>query len=314
MGRISFAVENKKSAASFDYPKMKLEKGESARVAILEEPWMEYVHTLRKPVLLNGVPQMETKQNRKGEDYQTYKLEFVSKPLCTGDQGILDDKGSDPEHCVMCAAAKENPDITSAPQRRYAVHAVRYKLKGGNVNTLMDPYSVDIEVWSFTDRIMGILIDANETWGEDGGLKEHDLFLGPCENANFQKFDINVAPKAFYRKNKETAQHTIEALKSGQLDDISIACGSKKEERWITQDVKDIQDAWREVYSYEKRNNGIEDEADATASISDDISSILDDADDVAESKPAKEAPAEETSADEDEDAMDINSLLEGLD
>ena len=91
MGRVGFKAENKVATTNYDYPKLKLKVGERARIMVgLEDPIVEYVHTLRKPQIVNGVPQMTTEKTRAGQEYQTNVMDFVSRPLCLGDKTILD--------------------------------------------------------------------------------------------------------------------------------------------------------------------------------------------------------------------------------
>lgn len=339
MAKISFSKTNKIQKTNYDYPKFKLKQGETARIAVLEEPEVRYVHTLQEPVLLNGVPQTETKNRRDGSAYEEYKKKFKSRPLCLGDEAVLAERGSDPKHCPMCAAAQENSDITSAPVRRYAMHVVKYKMKNGSTNTLAEPYSVDIEVWSFTDRMLNILIDHQEEWAEDGGLKQHDLILGPCENETFQKFDVRVAPKALWLEDKEKKTYTVTALKGNRIEDISIACGSNKERQWIDRDLSDIQDAWKSIYNYQKLNSDtIDDEVRNDVSLKANLESVLDEVDEVATKKeapkaesfedllnddlddePVEEAPkaqkkeASQVEEDDDDDLSDFEDLLNDL-
>ena len=54
MPLVEFDPEEKEGSP-FDFPKLKLERGERARVNILQtKPLAEYVHTLRAPEIING--------------------------------------------------------------------------------------------------------------------------------------------------------------------------------------------------------------------------------------------------------------------
>jgi hypothetical protein len=286
MGRVTFSTENKKATTNYDYPKLKLKSGEKARILILEDPVVEYVHTLRKPQIVNGKPIMETKKRKDDTEYQDYKMDFVSRPICLGDEGILDDKGSDEKNCPMCALAKSDPDMTSAPQRRYAMHVVKYKTKPGSTD-VQTPFGVDVVVWSFTDRIFGAIVDFKNDWDD---LRKHDLVLGPCTNETFQQFDMNVQPKAAWLQSDADRLLTAESFKNNQIDDLAIACGSKKERKWIDEDIAKIREAWTVVSGApaEAAND-----AAISASLDKDLNSLLD--------EPAKtEAPAAAASSTDD--------------
>ena len=299
MGRVEFTNENKKSTNNYEYPKLKLAQGEKARIVVgLEAPVMEYVHTLRKPQLMNGVPDMETLKRKDGTEYQAYKKAFIGNPICLGREEVLEDKGSDPQNCPMCALAAENSEYTDPPKRRYAMHVMRYRTKG-NTADIQTPFSVELLVWSFTQTVFNKLTDIRNDI-EGGDLRKHDLILGPCTNANFQQFDITPSlKKAEWMASKENGAIFLETWKENQIPDLTIAVGSVKQRSWIEQDVETIRDAWREVKAAESGGS--------STSLDDDLSTILDkettpktDEDGWAlpESDDADES--EETSADDD--------------
>lgn len=269
MGRVGFSTENKGKVVNFDYPKLKLKSGEKARIIVgLEDPVMEYVHTLRKPVIANGRPVTELVTNdRTGVQTTEYKKDFVGNPICLGDEGIIADKGMDPEHCPACALAKEHPDYAEPPKRRFAMHVIRYRTKAGSFNPT-NPFSVEILVWSFTDMVFNKLVDAKEEWGN---LLKHDLLLGPCTNENFQKFDINVGSEAVWLKNEEWKQTVAETFKNNQIPDLTIAVGRSVQAAWMKQDVQGILEAWRQAKGAEDSEPG------SQGSLGDDLNSLLTD-------------------------------------
>lgn len=237
---IEFEQDNKVATTNFDFPKLKLKTGERARIVLLQSPVVEYVHTLEKPQVINGVPQMVTAKRKDQTEYQDYKKDFMSRPLCLGDFEVLSKDGADPVKCPMCALAKEHPDWVKNPQRRYAMHVIRYKTKGSSFD-LITPYSVETVVWAFSDKVFNQIIDFKAEWGD---LRGHDLNLGPCENETFQKFEINVAAKAAWMEDDQRKNLTVETFKENQIPDIAIAIGSKKEERWVKEDLAAIVQAW----------------------------------------------------------------------
>jgi hypothetical protein len=321
MGRVEFSNDNKKSTNNYEYPKLKLTQGEKARIVIgLEPPVMEYVHTLRKPEIVNGVPQMETLKRKNGEEYRAHKKQFVGNPICEGREEVLEDKGLDKERCPMCALAAENSDYTDAPKRRYAMHVMRYRTKG-NTSDIQNPFSVELLVWSFTQTVFNKLVDIRNDI-EGGDLRKHDLVLGPCTNANFQQFDITPSlKKAEWMVDKERQVLFAETWKENQIPDLTIAIGARKKADWIKEDVATIKEAWSEVKAYE--NGGAKD-----TSLDTDLSALLDkepdaakDAegwakDDAADAELAALASDDSTgpsSTESDDDSDLLNSLGAGL-
>jgi hypothetical protein len=237
--RIEFKEENVKKN-DYDYPKFKLDKkGELARVAVLEAPVAEFVHNIRKPKLVGGVPQKETKSRRDGSQYEDYVYEFVSRPICLGDYGILSQDGSDPEHCPICAEAKKS-DRFYAPQRRFALHLVKYETKA-NSTEVKEPFSASTQIYSFTDKVFSKLYEFKQQ-GFD--LRKHDLIF-KAENPAFHGYDISVTMDAAWLKGKER-QDYIKALMAPDnlAPDLSIFCGSKKSEKSIEYDIRAVNEAW----------------------------------------------------------------------
>ena len=254
MPRIEFKEENKKATVSYDYPKLWLKQNERARILTgLEPPMYEYVHTLRRPELLNGVPIMETKERKDGTTYQVHKMKFVTKALCLGDPSTLETSGSDPKHCPMCKLVKDHPDYAQPPQRRYAMHVIRYRTKAGSFD-VANPFSVDLLVWGFTDKTFNKLTDFKEQW--NAPLTQHDLLLGPCEGETFQKFDIAIAPNAAWQESDERKKLVTDTFKENQIPDLTVAIGSPKQRTWVDQDIQTVMEAWDEVARVSSTNNG----------------------------------------------------------
>lgn len=264
MPRVAFSEENKVATTNYDYPKLKLKNQERARIVLLEDPAMEFVHTLRAPKIVDGVPQMATTK-KNGQDVTENIMDFIARPLCLGDFATLSDKGSDPKRCPMCKMAQEHPDMAQPPQIRYAMHVIRYRTKGGSHDPIT-PFSVETVVWSFTVRTFNKIVEFKTEWGD---LRKHDLLLGPCENENFQKFDISVGAKAAWLEDEERRTLTKETFKNNQIPDLSIACGSKKELRWIEEDISKVLSAWAVVNG---KNNV---DPDDSASLDDDLNSLV---------------------------------------
>lgn len=291
MPRVDFAPENKVATVNYDFPKLKLKLGELARImAGLESPVMEYVHTLRKPEIINGVPTMVTEKRKNGSEYLTNKMIFVSSSLCLGDATILGEQGSDPKHCPVCKLAKERPDVAQPPRRRYAMHVIRYRTKSGTTN-LANPFNVELLVWSFSDTIFNKLVDFKTEW-ED--LRRHDLLLGPCKSENFQQFDITVAQKAEWIETPDRKKVVIETFKENQVPDLTIALGSPKKVEWLEQDINTVLEAWAEV------NGAVA--ATTSVSLDDDLNNLLD--------SPSAFDTEESAKDDSTDDLPDMEDLL----
>lgn len=347
MPRIKVSSENKISTGGPQYPKLKLKKGERARIAAgFDDAWMEFVHTLRKPVVEDGEVKKETLE-RNGREFEVVVRDFVSRVLCTGDPDVIEEEGIDPSGCAVCALANEDPDMAEAPERRYILQVFQYKTKNNSFD-VASPFSGEMVVWNLPASKFNKLIDVVE---EHGDLKNHDLNLGPCENEGWQKFDIAVASKAAWQADADSKKFAVATFKENRIEDLSSVAGQKKEKRWLDRDIADIRAAWDEA----RGTSGKSSAADVDDSAFDgDLNSILDDS--TPEEKPkakvqttsskkkeqekAKAAPAEEPeeessvddllneldsdegtqeipAADEDEDGMDddtFDSLLAELD
>ncbi len=281
MPRVAFTEENMVNKSTSNFPRLKLEKGERARISILEDPVVEYRHTLRAPIVLNGAVKTHEVPRKDGTTYTDYEREFVASPLCTGDLDVLGSVGLDPENCRVCAYVKDNKDRAEAPQLRYAMHVIKYKTKPGSTD-VSTPYSVDLLVWAFSGKTFNIIAGFNKTWAESGGLQSHDLLLN-CTNPVYQNFEFSVAPDAAWEKTDATKALTAETFKENQIPDLSIACGQKKEERWIIEDIKRVDEAWDLVRRLEGKQT---EETPDVADLSEGVAGLLDD------------APAETTEAD----------------
>lgn len=312
--RITFSEENKAKTTNYDFPKLKLEKDEVARVLLIEpEPAAEYVYTLRAPVLEDGVPVYEERESRKGEKYTTLKMRFVSRPIALGDFNKLQDGDLDAKNDILGAYATKYPDRLQAPQRRFATNIIRYKTAKKGSNEIQRPFSVDLLVWSFTDKVFSKLVDFTREWGgEEQNLRNHDLILGPCTNPLYQQFDISVASKAAWREDPEYQKLVVETYKNNRIDDLSVACGQKKEERFIQMDLDEVTEAWEQVRAYENRQKGIDvfDTKTEDTSLSEDLGSLLDDSGHVDADKafPKSEAPKSSSVA-----SGNADDLLDGL-
>lgn len=243
---IEFDTSKKRQSTNYDYPKLHLDNKEKARVLVIEKaPVFEWVHTLEAPQIVNGKAVMFTDKRKNGSEFQNYKTDFLTRAICLGDVGTVNEEGSDPKHCPMCMMAKTSPDMMKPPVRRFAMHVVRYKTKSSGTGfEPTTPFQVELVVWAFTDTVFSQLVDFKETWGS---LQKHDLLLGPCTNKMYQKFDINVAPDALWQGDDKRKHLVLETYKNNTIEDLSVACGSRKERRWIDIDLATIRERWAQV-------------------------------------------------------------------
>lgn len=265
MPRFEFKEENVKKNL-YDFPKLKLKKNQIARIVLLEDPVGEYVHNLRKPKLVNGIPETEMKDRRDGTQYESYKTDWVSSVICLGDFGTLESNGSDPKNCPICAEAAKS-DIVLPPQRRFAMHVLQYNTTpGGDVAV---PFGASTKVWAFTDKVFGKIFSIRKEWGD---LRAHDLIL-KCDNEPFQNYEITVGAKAAWMESDDTKKVAVATFKGNRAEKIEAFCGSAKEKRFIEMDLQQVREAWAVV-------NGSSSPSAADAALSNvgtDLSAGLDD-------------------------------------
>lgn len=324
MPRVEFKEENiQKSGPGF--PKFSLERGETARIVLLEDPWGEFVHELRKPKLINGVAQKETKKRKDQTTYEDYEYDFVGQILCTGDDGILREAGSDPSSCIICAAAASS-DRFKAPKIRYAMHVVRYDLKPGSTQVNDDPFGARAQVWAFTEKIFGDLFELKREWKD---LRAHDLILSRDQNAAFTNvYKITVAQKAEWMADADRQKKIKAIMRPENLaKDLSEFCGRRKPEKNIEFDIRAVNEAWdiaTGTHTVSAADTAISDVG--SGKLVDALDGLLDGAKTDAEGwHVAEDAPepvasfddlvggSSEDGDDESVDSSDIDALLRGI-
>lgn len=236
MPKVPLTSDNK-AKNNYEFPKLFLDKGERALIVCIEQvPHMEYTHTLRKPQIIDGKPQYETNQRGQKE----MKFDFVGRHVCIGSEDVIAEKGLDAKGCPVCLESTKS-DVVNKPERRFAMHVVRYKTQLGGFKT-QDPFQAELIVWAFGDKIFNQLVDFAEEWGD---LREHDLKLGPCEVKNFQKFEINVANSAAWLQDDSTKELVTKTYKNNQIPDLSVACGRKLSREMIKEDLEKVKEGHR---------------------------------------------------------------------
>jgi hypothetical protein len=239
---MTFASENK-LASTYDYPTLRLEYQERARIAAIEsEPEVEYVHTLKAPQLVDGRVEYEEIRQKSGDMIRQPKLDFIGRHICLGSFDILAQSGKDTKSCPVCAEA-EKSSIVDPAQRRFAMHVIRYQLKPGSFD-VADPFGVMVVAWCFTDGVFNKITDL----ASDFKLAETDLKLGPCENQKFQKFSIQPANGAEWTKSDQRKQTTVDTYRSNKCPDLSRLIGRRLTLEQVEQDLDKVRQANREAF------------------------------------------------------------------
>lgn len=263
--QVTFTEENVKKNA-YDFPKLKLTQGERALLTVVENPYMEYVHQIEKPVLDEaGNIAMITKTRFKDQtQYETEKLQFVSNPICLGTKSVLEEKGIDPDNCPACARAAGG-EKGFYPKRKFAVHVIKTNTKPNSFDPTQ-PLSSSLFIWAFTDTIFSQLVDFQKRWG----LKTHDLNLGPCEDPQFQRAKLNIDSGTVLDEKARAAIFAPE----NRAEDPTVFCGTRKTKERLLEDLAQIDDV-------RNKANKVNPEAGAakvstTAALSEGLGALLD--------------------------------------
>lgn len=291
MAQISFETKNRiQTAATF--PKLKLAKNERARVAIIENPQFGWVHNLNTPKVVDGQIQYKTVERKDGTSHEVPVMQWVGTHRCKGEDEIItgEGRGLDVKHCTLCAATKESPSRFEAPKRRFALHVVKYNTKPGTYDLVDGPYSVNIFVWAFSEFLYDKLIGINSVVGS---LQNHDLLLGPCTDANFQKFDVNYALDAAWQMSDDYKKITVETLKANRADDLMAYVARDSEQKWIDRDIETVHEGYDFLQGKSREQNIAQKEL---PSLKNEMDSLLDStpATKTPEASPAKEEKKEE--------------------
>jgi hypothetical protein len=240
MPKIEFEDGYKKKG-NYDFDKLTLEQGERARVCVLENPTVEYVHVLNRVILDRGQPVMTTQVfGKNGEkSREVPETDYVGRFLCLGNFEVLEAKSVDPDNCPACKASLESAAV-DRPKRRFAAHVLKYQVKK-NSFTIQDPFQVSLQVWDFTDTRYDALVDIKT---EHGALPNLDLNLGPCENKNFQKYTFSPGNGCEWSKSADRKKIVQDVLKTQKVDDLSLVLGRKSTFGELNSQVQDVVHTW----------------------------------------------------------------------
>jgi hypothetical protein len=246
MPKATFTTDHVKRSAT-DFPRVKLGQNETWRLVVIEkEPTFAWTHRLQKPKFspVSGAMLMKTIKRRSGEEISVPDLEWVGSPACFGNLDALAEKGIDVDHCPMCKQAHENPEQFSAPERRFAVHVLKYATRQGT-SQLTSPFSVETRVWIMSEnRFAQVVAKITEFGGDPTRV---DLILGPCINASFQNYEIGVGQNCEMRADADRMKRAADTFKENNAGDLEPYCGIVKERRWVESDIEDVITAWRKA-------------------------------------------------------------------
>lgn len=219
--RIDFTAENK-SKGNARYPKLALEKGETARVALLEAPLLKYVHVLKMPIVdpATGEQMKVEAKNAKGEVYEKDADEFVAQMVCTGDLSVVRENEVDPANCPACKDVVEHADKFKAPDAKYVAHAIKYKVQPGTVQP-QNPFQVELTLWVMTQNKFDKVINISTEFGDPRTI---DLQLGPCNNATFQNYEMAACNgQAVWMQQESNKQFVGQLMTANAADEETMA-------------------------------------------------------------------------------------------
>lgn len=294
MPRMSFSSTNKVNQRD-DFPKLKLEQDEKARIWCPEEPVAEWVHNLKMPKIdpMTGKQALKPGQDKDGNDKQVPEFDFVSRPLCLGDVTTLEEnQGLDPKRCPACREAAKS-DMVDRPVRRFAMHVIRYGMN--NSGQPQKPLQAAAHVWGFTDFNFGKLVDIAMEYGD---LSELDLVL-TCKNKLFQQYDLMASPKT-WRQDDKMRDLTDEVYKENQAKDLSAFCGMTKKKDMIELDIDKIKERWDAVRGRSNASNALA--AAETSTLTEGLDGLLD--------TPAATTVVKEEKKSNEGEAVDFDALF----
>lgn len=229
-----------------DIDTLKLAKGARARIVVVEEPVALYVHELRAPKIVDGHGVKETRKGKSGE-YEGWTFDFIGKHVCLGRVDVIQGtgRGLDPEKCPHCEASAAGESI-DPPKRRFAMNVVQYGIVQGGFQ-LAQPFSAKVIPWSFTENRFNKLVSIAE---EHGDLKRTDLLLGPCDDAQYQKYEFAAGStgQAVWQYNDQTrafmAQLWGNPANRATEEQLELLCGRRKPLQYMQEDAAEVRRRW----------------------------------------------------------------------
>ena len=192
-------------------------------------------------------------------------LEFIGRPLCAGDYGIIADSAADPANCPICKRASQTDEVGD-PERRFAVNVVRYTMNREFTKPI-SPFACQIIVWPFTDKTYNTLTDIKE---ESGNLKGRDLLL-KCTNEPYQNYDIQAGSTNLWQSSDAIKETVVATYQGNRVADLERACGRKAETRWMMKDLDTIAERWRIA----RGEKSVTDNVGSSAGLDDGLADLL---------------------------------------
>lgn len=248
MPKINFDPKNVRGSDT-NFPKVALDQDAVWRVVIAEDsPTYEWVHRLEKPKLSAVTGQLEEREVEfRGEKKIVPATIFVGSPMCLGNLDALEDRGVDPDNCPVCAAAlSEYADYFSKPERKFAVHVLKYGTKSGG-SQVVTPLNLETFVWRMSEKRYGEVVRVIEEFG--GDPMQVDLVLGPCTNKQFQNYKIGGAAKCEIAQSADAQKRAQETFEGNNAGDLSPYCGRRADTKFVEADVREIIALWNKAHS-----------------------------------------------------------------
>lgn len=244
MPRITFSTSNVRSAGN-RFPTVKLNSNETWRIVFAEpEATYEWVHVFRKPKLspINGRLLEREISYKNGDVKMVPDTDFVNDPLCLGNIDTLEDRGVDPDNCPGCRAALDYQDWFNAPERRFAVHVLKYQTHPGSAR-VVTPLGLETRVWRLSEKRYALVSERIEEFGGDPmGV---DLILGPCTSQTYQNYEISGTPTCVVRQSEQTQQQAQATFQGNNAGDLSAYCGKRSDARSMQSDIDEVIGRWR---------------------------------------------------------------------
>lgn len=227
------------------YPRLKFQgKGEVKRIVCPDPPFMEWVHRIEAPKVVNGAAVMVMRKRKDNSEYPDYEMQWFSSPICLGSNATLIKDKLDPANCPACESASRATGLLE-PVRRYSMAVVEYTIRQSTEFAPVEPFSATLSIWAYTARMYDKLLGITRQWGN---LREHDLLLGPCEDVGFQRFNVEVAAQALWLINPAWRQFVGSLWTApGNLptdDQLRAACGQSQSLPQIASAVRQAEQAY----------------------------------------------------------------------
>lgn len=137
--------------------------------------------------------------------------------LCTGDPETL--KGStphsDPANCVMCRMVAEGHPYVEKAKRKWLVQVFRYATDPSGANPLQ-PFSMALVVWVFSDKQYRKLLDINQQWGD---IRGRDLLLtSDAQEFPFKQWAVQPLPDLLITRDPSYTAYMQQAWATQAVD------------------------------------------------------------------------------------------------